>query len=108
MPRVQDDLWSFTSRRLARVNIHSGQEGRQSCVYLPTGPPAYSTMGAYAQGERYLQAARICWSVASVFTIPLTSMVCSCAAVAFLQQRTRQQWKPTLRSEYGTGRQGLE
>jgi hypothetical protein len=55
-------------------------------------------MSTFAQSERYLRAARVCQSVASVLTIPLTSMVCSCSAVAFLQRRRRQSWwNPTLR-----------
>ncbi|KAJ5399753.1 hypothetical protein N7465_010242 [Penicillium sp. CMV-2018d] len=34
MPRVPDDLWSFTSRQFSSVNIHS-REDRQACA---TGP----------------------------------------------------------------------
>lgn len=55
-------------------------------------------MSTFAQSERYLRAARVCQSVASVLTIPLTSMVCSCSAVAVLQRRRSQSWwNPTLR-----------
>lgn len=58
----------------------------------------YGTMSTFAQSDRYLQAARVCQSVASVLTIPLTSMVCSCAVVVFLQRRSgKRWWNPSLR-----------
>ncbi|PGH12453.1 hypothetical protein AJ79_04289 [Helicocarpus griseus UAMH5409] len=40
----------------------------------------------YAQSERFLRAARILQNVASVMTIPMTSAICSYAAVIFLQR----------------------
>lgn len=52
----------------------------------------------FSLNERYFRAARFLQPVASVLTIPLTSMVCSCAAVAFLQrQPSRGGHGPTLR-----------
>lgn len=57
-----------------------------------------SAKGNFGTTERLLRASRVCQSLASVLTIPLTSMVCSCAAVAFLQRRAKQSWHvPTLR-----------
>lgn len=50
---------------------------------------------SFDKNERILRAARFCQGLASVLTIPLTSMVCSCAAVAFLQQRHKQDWRNT-------------
>lgn len=41
----------------------------------------------FVQNERYLRAVRILQSGVSVFTIPLTSAVCSRAAVVFAQRR---------------------
>lgn len=52
----------------------------------------------FDEDERIFRAARFCQSLASVLTIPLTSMVCSCAMVGFLQKRTKQGWRSlTLR-----------
>jgi hypothetical protein len=50
----------------------------------------------FARSERYLRAARIVQSLVSVVTIPLTSAVCSQAAVVYIQ-RTRGANRPTLR-----------
>lgn len=74
--------------------------------YKPIGAPSYTfksnetfsyidSPGVFARSERYLRAVRFLQSVVSVLTIPLTSMVCSYAAVVFLQ-RVRQ-GGPTLR-----------
>lgn len=49
----------------------------------------------FDRNERILRVARFGQSLASVLTIPLTSMVCSCAAVAFLQKRSQRGW-PSL------------
>ncbi|KAL2028304.1 hypothetical protein VTO58DRAFT_110992 [Aureobasidium pullulans] len=43
----------------------------------------------YTKNEDCLQAAQVIRSIAAVLTIPLTSAVCSRAAVAFVQQYTR-------------------
>lgn len=51
----------------------------------------------FSKSEHYLRAARVLQSVASLLTIPLTSAVCSWAAVGFLQQRKEGQRGPTLR-----------
>lgn len=62
---------------------------------------------SFGQNERILRAARFCQSLASVLTIPLTSMVCSCAAVAFLQQRNKQNWRNlTLRQSMALADKG--
>lgn len=50
---------------------------------------------SFGENERMLRAARFGQQLASVLTIPLTSMVCSCAAVAFLQKRSKRFW-PSL------------
>lgn len=41
----------------------------------------------YTQNERWYHAARVIQSIVGVLTIPLTSAVCSCAAVVFIQRR---------------------
>jgi hypothetical protein len=65
-------------------------------TFNPDAPYSYNaSFGIFAQSERYLTAARVLQSVASALTIPLTSTVCSCAAVGFLQRR--RQGGPTLR-----------
>lgn len=51
----------------------------------------------YSETARYLKVARVIQSIVSLFTIPVTSAVCSWAAVAFLQQRKLDQPGPTLR-----------
>lgn len=52
----------------------------------------------FSLSERYLRAAKVLQPIASILTIPLTSMVCSCAAVAFLQrQPSGGRQGPTLR-----------
>ncbi|CAG8106635.1 unnamed protein product [Penicillium salamii] len=57
-----------------------------------------ATKKNFDEDERIFRAARFCQSLASVLTIPLTSMVCSCAMVGFLQKRTKQGWRSlTLR-----------
>jgi hypothetical protein len=81
-------------------------------VHRPIGAQSYSvnfqseaslqiyldgTTSKFIQSERYLRAARVCQSVVSVLTILLTSMICSCTGVAFLQRRKKNWWKPTLR-----------
>lgn len=60
-------------------------------------PNAHTYLAAlFAKSERYLRAARIIQSLVSVLTIPLTSAVCSQAAVAYIQ-RQRGVRRPTLR-----------
>ncbi|KAK3644005.1 hypothetical protein LTR56_009857 [Elasticomyces elasticus] len=54
--------------------------------YSWRGP--WATHSFYTKNEAWLQAAQVMRSIAAVLTIPLTSAVCSKAAVAFLQQRT--------------------
>jgi hypothetical protein len=54
-----------------------------------------SSIGVFGQSKRYLQAVRVFQSVASVLTIRPTSMVCSCATMAFLQRRRTQSGQPT-------------
>jgi hypothetical protein len=49
-----------------------------------------------AKSESYLRAARTVQSLVSVLTIPLTSAVCSQAAVAYMQRKRGAQ-RPTLR-----------
>ncbi|KAJ5356579.1 hypothetical protein N7517_011188 [Penicillium concentricum] len=44
----------------------------------------------FGRNERWYRAARIIQSVVSVLTIPLTSAVCSSAAVIFIQQRAHK------------------
>lgn len=51
----------------------------------------------FSMTEYYLRAARMLQAVVSILTIPLTSTVCSSAAVVFLQRRRRGQGGPTLR-----------
>lgn len=61
----------------------------------------------FVQSDHWLRAARVCQSLTSLLTIPLTSMVCSCAAVAFLQKRTRQTSQgPTLRQSMALADKG--
>lgn len=59
----------------------------------------------FSKSERYLRAARVVQSVVSVFTIPLTSAVCSQAAVVYIQ-RTRGQNRPTLRQSMALADKG--
>ncbi|KAK2593472.1 hypothetical protein QQS21_008845 [Conoideocrella luteorostrata] len=63
-------------------------------TYKPTGLHGYSYGDAdgqrdaeamYQKSECYLRAARVLQSITSMLTIPLTSAVCSQAAVIFLQ-----------------------
>lgn len=54
-----------------------------------------SSIGVFGQSKRYLQAVRVFQSVASVLTIRPTSMVCSCATMAFLQRRRTHSGRPT-------------
>src|SRR5699024_1699372 len=66
----------------------------------------YERRDLFAQSARFLRAADVLQNVASVLTIPVASVVCSYAAVAFLQRmgtatamtRTQVQGRgPTLR-----------
>lgn len=67
----------------------------------------YGARTSFGQTDRYLRAAGFCQSLAGVLTIPLTSMVCSCAAVAFLQQHTKQSWRSlTLRQSMALADKG--
>lgn len=50
-----------------------------------------------SETERYLKAARVLQLIASLLTIPVTSAVCSWAAVAFRQQHKPGQQRLTLR-----------
>lgn len=52
-------------------------------------PNAHSYLAAlFTKSESYLRAARVVQSLVSVVTIPLTSAVCSQAAVVYLQRRS--------------------
>ncbi|KAK5683196.1 hypothetical protein LTS10_004727 [Elasticomyces elasticus] len=55
-------------------------------AYGWTGPSVIHSF--YTKNEAWLRAAQVMQSIVAVLTIPLTSAVCSKAAVAFLQQRT--------------------
>lgn len=74
-------------------------------IYKPIGARSYDfkeyvsdISEIFSKSDRYLRSARTLQSVASVLTIPLTSTICSCAAVAFLQrQPKRGRQGPTLR-----------
>lgn len=59
----------------------------------------------FARSERYLRAARIVQSVVSVLTLPLTSAVCSQAAVVYIQ-RKRGSNCPTLRQSIALADRG--
>ncbi|RHZ46411.1 uncharacterized protein CDV56_100990 [Aspergillus thermomutatus] len=59
----------------------------------------------FAKSERYLRAARIVQSLVSVLTIPLTSAVCSQAAVVYIQQK-RGDKRPTLRQSMALADKG--
>lgn len=59
----------------------------------------------FAKSERYLRAARIVQSLVSVLTIPLTSAVCSQAAVVYIQ-RKRGNNVPTLRQSMALADKG--
>jgi hypothetical protein len=59
----------------------------------------------FAKSERYLRAARIVQSLVTVLTIPLTSAVCSQAAVVYLQ-RKRGTNRPTLRQSMALADKG--
>lgn len=50
----------------------------------------------FGRSERYLRAARVAQAVVSVLTIPLTTAVCSQAAVVYVQKK-RGDNRPTLR-----------
>lgn len=54
------------------------------------------TLALYVDSERWYTAARVLQSIVSVLAIPLTSAVCSRAAVAFTQQ-PRLSWNLTMR-----------
>ncbi|GFF51378.1 lipase 5 [Aspergillus udagawae] len=69
-----------------------------------TTVPEY--LGAlFAKSERYLKAARTVQSLVSVLTIPLTSAVCSQAAVAYIQRKRGAQ-RPTLRQSMALADKG--
>ena len=59
----------------------------------------------FGKSERYLRAARVVQSLVSVVTIPLTSAVCSQAAVVYIQ---RKRWRngPTLRQSMALADKG--
>lgn len=56
---------------------------------------AETMLARYKQNERWYQAARVAQAIAGVLTIPLTSAVCSSAAVVYLQY-SRDGRPPTL------------
>jgi hypothetical protein len=59
----------------------------------------------FAKSERYLRAARTVQALVSVLTIPLTSAVCSQAAVVYIQ-RKRGDKRPTLRQSMALADKG--
>ncbi|RLL93255.1 hypothetical protein CFD26_101534 [Aspergillus turcosus] len=59
----------------------------------------------FAKSERYLRAARTVQALVSVVTIPLTSAVCSQAAVVYIQ-RKRGDKRPTLRQSMALADKG--
>lgn len=59
----------------------------------------------FAKSERYLRAARVVLSLVSVLSIPLTSAVCSQAAVVYIQ-RKRGNNVPTLRQSMALADKG--
>ncbi|KAJ5494553.1 hypothetical protein N7463_010640 [Penicillium fimorum] len=69
--------------------------------YVPTEDLAIF----FARSEKYLRAARIVQSLVSVVTIPLTSAVCSQAAVVYIQ-RKRGKNSPTLRQSMALADKG--
>ncbi|PIG81868.1 hypothetical protein AARAC_003675 [Aspergillus arachidicola] len=60
---------------------------------------------SFSNSERHLRAARIVQSLVSMLTIPLTSAVCSQAAVVYLQQRRGDSY-PTLRQSMALADKG--
>lgn len=59
----------------------------------------------FAKSERYLRAAKIIQSLVSILTVPLTSAVCSQAAVVYIQ-RKRGNNRPTLRQSMALADRG--
>lgn len=57
----------------------------QNNGYGWTGPNYFHSL--YVRNERWYRAAQIIQSIVTVFTIPLTSAVCSSAAVIYIQRR---------------------
>lgn len=49
---------------------------------------AWYTISLYNKNQKWYQAARVIQAIVSVLTIPLTSAVCSSAAVVFVQKKT--------------------
>lgn len=77
---------------IARVSY---TETHFSGLWLPDSE-AYPSAGTYAANERWLQAARVLQAIVTVLTLPLTSVVCSSAAVAYVQ-RSCSNGRVTLR-----------
>jgi len=50
----------------------------------------YPKASNYVQNERWLQGARVIQTIVTVSTIPLTSAVCSSAAVVFMQRQCKK------------------
>jgi hypothetical protein len=59
----------------------------------------------FGRSERYLRAARVVQAVVSILTIPLTTAVCSQAAVVYVQKK-RGINRPTLRQSMALGDKG--
>ncbi|KAK2608869.1 hypothetical protein QQS21_002582 [Conoideocrella luteorostrata] len=59
--------------------------------------PAAEDAFTFTSGEEYVKAARVLQAIVSVLAIPLTSAVCSQAAVVYLQRAGQNEPGPTLR-----------
>ncbi|KAF7134168.1 hypothetical protein CNMCM5793_005847 [Aspergillus hiratsukae] len=91
--------------------IGASSYGPDELDRLLSGPHLGSTTvpeyldALFAKSERYLRAARTVQSLVSVLTIPLTSAVCSQAAVVYIQ-RKRGDKRPTLRQSMALADKG--
>ncbi|KAK3658838.1 hypothetical protein LTR56_001709 [Elasticomyces elasticus] len=74
------------TKRPLMTTKHYGVDFDTPSAYGWTGPSVIHSF--YTKNEAWLRAAQVMQSIVAVLTIPLTSAVCSKAAVAFLQQRT--------------------
>lgn len=61
-------------------------------LWLQKGDPygdVYPSSTAYVRNERWFRAARVAQAIVAVVTLPLTSAVCSHAAVVFMQSKAK-------------------
>ena len=82
------------SYRPITTGSYSWVEGSKDSQFVVTE----QVQAKYRQNENWYKAAQVIQSIASVLTIPLTSTICSRAAVVYLQRRSgNQSVKSTLR-----------